>query len=504
MFYAVIFFTFLISIFLFFGIKKPKNFPPGPKWYPIFGSALQISQLRLKHGMLCKAIKELNNFHDANGVVGLKIGQDKVVIVYTCEAIKEMMTNEELDGRPDGIFYKSRTFNSRKGILVVDEDFWLEQRRFIVRHLKDFGFSRRNMAEMIQNEAQHLLEDLNSMVKQQNLNKDVNGNTAILSFQEFFPVYVLNTLWTMIAGVRYDRNHKEIMELLKMFYELFKTIDMIGTLFSHFPFLRYIAPDFSGYSNFVENHRRVYTFFRKEVENHRKTFSLNDEPRDLIDKYLQVLALPDHKSSFSEEQLLAVCLDMFLAGSETTNKSLGFAFLHMVRDPTIQKKAQDEIDSVIGRERLPTWDDRVNLPYCDAIVHEAIRFFMGYTFGVPHRALVNTRLSGYNIPKNTMVIACFHGMLMDEDNFPNPTKFWPDRFIKNNKLVIPDTFAPFGLGRHRCMGEVMGKQNLFLFITTLLQNYNFLPLEGKPLPDDEPVDGATASVKSYIAMAIKR
>lgn len=498
MFYSVIFFTILILIFLLWDIRKPNKFPPGPKWYPIVGCALQISQLRAKCGMFCKVIDELaRHYVNPYGLYGLKIGKDKLVIAYYSDTIQEMMTNEDLDGKPDGIFYRMRTFNSKKGILVTDEELWIEQRRFILRHLKDFGFARSGMINGIQQEAAHLLEDLTDLIREQ------GGKRAKVSMVNLFTVYVLNTLWSMMSSKRYDRKSKEINDLLQMFFELFQHVDMVGAMFSHFPFMRYVAPNYSGYNAFVENHERIYAFLRKEVNNHRETFKSYDIPRDLMDSYLRELENPERRPSFTEEQLLAVCLDMFLAGSETTNKSLGFAFLHMVRNPDIQERAYEEIKEVVGLERLPEWKDRIKLPYCEAIVLEAVRMFMGNTFGIPHRALCNTRLSGYEIPKDTMVIACFRGMLMNPVDFPKPQKFDPDRYLINGCLKVPEGYNPFGFGRHRCMGDILGRQNLFMFITTVLQNFRVEALPG-PLPDEEPLDGATASVKPYEAFLVPR
>lgn len=353
MFYAVIFFLVLIVLLIIWDIQKPLNFPPGPRWYPVFGSALQISQLRRKYGMFSKVVDELaKQYFNPYGLYGLKIGNDKLVVAYSTEAISKMMTNEDLDGKPDGIFYRTRTFNSKKGILLADEDFWLEQRRFIFRHLKEFGFARSGLVAITQNEAFHLFQDLSTRIKQQ------GGEYAEIPMQELFPVFILNTIWSMISSQRYDRGSREVMRLLAMFFELLQNVDMIGCLFSHFPFLRYIAPDFSGYTSFLGSHTRMYAFLRKQVDEHRKTYMNFDQPRDLMDSYLREMAKPEHSSSFSEEQLLAVCLDLFVAGTETTNKSLGFAFLHMVRNPEIQDKAQAELDAVIGRDRLPEWNDR--------------------------------------------------------------------------------------------------------------------------------------------------
>uniref|UniRef100_A0A8D8PBE5 Probable cytochrome P450 303a1 n=3 Tax=Culex pipiens TaxID=7175 RepID=A0A8D8PBE5_CULPI len=495
--YYLICFVIVFLIFLYLDCRKPANFPPGPKWYPIIGSALELAKFREKTGMLCKAIELIASRYDNHrGVIGFKIGKDKTVMAISADSLREMMNNEELDGRPTGPFYETRTWGLRRGILLTDEEFWQEQRRFIVRHLKEFGFARKGMAEIIENEAAHCQQDFAALIK--------NGNgKALLRMQTVFSVYVLNTLWLMMAGIRYNSNNKDLKYLQTLLHDLFASIDMMGALFSHFPFMRFVAPNLSGYKKFVEIHEHMHKFIGDEVENHKKTFNIDDEPRDLMEVYLKILQSNQSKpESFSQEQLLAVCLDMFIAGSETTTKTLGFAFLYLIRQPELQKKVQAEIDMVVGRERLPTLEDRINMPYCEAVVMEGLRMFMSNTFGIPHRALRDTKLCGYDIPKDTMMVGMFRGMMLNE--WDNPSSFKPERFLKDGKIAIPPQFHPFGVGRHRCMGEMMGKANLFLFITTLLQSYDFLIPEGDPIPTDEPLDGATPSVRQYTALVVHR
>lgn len=418
MFLFLIAFVIVLLVLLYLDGIKPKNFPPGPKWYPIIGSALQMHNERIRTGMLCKATMAIAHKYSANGAIGFKVGKDKIVIAVTSDAILEMMYNEDLDGRPTGPFFETRTWGLRRGILLVDESFWQEQRRFIMRHLKEFGFARRGMVDMIQNESEHLLNDFKQMLAQQ------NGH-AMLQMRDAFSIYVLNTLWTMMAGIRYNQENKEVQHLQGLLYTLFTNIDMVGALFSHFPFLRFLAPNFSGYTQFKDIHKLLYSFLGEELENHKRNFKMENEPRDLMDVYLQAInGAESQTDSFNEKQLLAVCLDMFIAGSETTNKSIGFLMLHIVRNPEIQGKMQEEIDRVIGRDRLPTLEDRskyvcrsffefefflhelffffsfeFRMPYCEAAVLEGVRMFMGYTFGIPHRALRDTKFRGYNIPK---------------------------------------------------------------------------------------------------------
>lgn len=352
MWFFFVSFVIVLLILLYLDGIKPANFPPGPKWYPIIGSALAIHNERIRTGMLCKGTMAMAKKYQNKGAIGFKVGKDKLVVAVTTDAILEMMYNEDLDGRPTGPFFETRTWGLRRGILLVDEVFWQEQRRFIMRHLKEFGFARRGMVDMIQNEAEHLLNDFRNILIKQN-------GRGMIAMRDAFSIYVLNTLWTMMAGIRYNQENKEVVHLQGMLYTLFTKIDMVGALFSHFPFLRFLAPNFSGYNQFKDIHKLLYSFLGEELENHKRNFRPENEPRDLMDVYLQAMNGTDAPTdSFSEKQLLAVCLDMFIAGSETTNKSLGFLMLHIIREPEIQQKMQEEIDRVVGRERLPLLEDR--------------------------------------------------------------------------------------------------------------------------------------------------
>lgn len=353
----------LFALLLYYDTRKPRNFPPGPRWYPIVGSALKIAAERTRTGMLCTAVQAIGAKYGSRGVLGIKVGKDQTVIAIDTEAIKEMSLNEDIDGRPKGPFYETRTWGERYGLILTDEDLWADHRRFIVRHLKEFGFARRGMLDICQSEAEHLLEDFKYIVDSQN-------GRAMVKMQDAFSVYTLNTLWTMMAGIRYSRDEPELKQLQALLHTLFTNIDMMGCLFSHFPFLRFVAPDYSGYKPFIEIHSMMYEFLGKELEKHKQQLHLHNEPRDFMDVYLQVLQSPQKKKNFSEKQLLAVCLDMFLAGSETTTKSLGTAYLNIIRNPQIQKKLQEEIDVVVGRDRLPVVEDRPKYLYSKFVVIE--------------------------------------------------------------------------------------------------------------------------------------
>lgn len=492
MWFAVLLFIILLGLLAYLDTKKPKNFPPGPKWLPIFGSALTVFKIRKKKGDLPLMADELTKQYGP--VLGLKIGIDKIVVVCGLNVIREFLLSDDLDGRPTGLFFEIRTFGFRQGLMMTDQSFWHEQRRFIVRHLREFGFGRRNMSAMIEDEAEQMVEHFRKKISD---GKDF----GIVQMDKIGGIHVLNTLWMMLAGIRYSPEDKEVNKLQANLNELFKNADMVGALFSQFPILRFLAPNFSGYNLYMKSHEPLWKFIIEEVEHHKKTF-VPDQPRDLIDVYLQILTEKDIPSTFSKEQLLSVCLDLFMAGSETTTKSFGFGFTYLLLNPEVQKKAQAEIDAVIGRDRLPTLHDRPKMPYMEGIVYESIRMFIGRGLGIPHRALKDTTLGGYFIPKDTMVIPNFYGILRGKEfEWDDPDEFRPDRFINNGKIIpLPDSFIPFGLGKRRCMGETLAKANLFLFISALLQNFTFSIPPGCDPPSLLGNPGVTPGPKPFKAL----
>lgn len=130
---------------------------------------------------------------------------------------------------------------------------------------------------------------------------------------------------------------------------------------------------------------------------------------------------------------------------------------------------------------------------------------MSYTFGIAHRCLRDTKLCGYDIPEDTMVVAMFSGMMLDSKVIKNPTNFDPENFLdESGKLFIPEKHFPFGLGKHRCIGEMLAKSNLFMLCTTLLQNFLFELPPGHEIPSDFPIDGATPNLQQYSAVITPR
>ncbi|OCH88086.1 cytochrome P450 [Obba rivulosa] len=169
---------------------------------------------------------------------------------------------------------------------------------------------------------------------------------------------------------------------------------------------------------------------------------------------------------------------VYAAGADTTFSTMQAFFLAMVLHPEVQKKAQLELDAVIGPGRLPDFSDRPSLPYITAIVKECIRWMPVIPLGIPHATMADDEYDGYLIPKGSVVIGNQWALLHDPEDYPEPDTFAPERFIKNEKLdpnVKDPSTAAFGFGRRSCAGREFAESTLFINIASILHAFHITP-----------------------------
>jgi len=178
----------------------------------------------------------------------------------------------------------------------------------------------------------------------------------------------------------------------------------------------------------------------------------------------------------------------FAGGSDTTTSSFATFFIAMALHPDVQKKAQVELDSVLGRNRLPDFSDRPALPYIEAICKEVERWLPIVPLGVAHASVKEDTYKGYRIPANSVMIPNTWFILHDERNYREPHKFDPDRFLNNGKLdpnvLDPGKFA-FGNGRRICPGKQMAENSVFIAIASILACFTIehrMDKDGRPIP----------------------
>ncbi|KAG6908819.1 hypothetical protein DXG01_003172 [Tephrocybe rancida] len=166
---------------------------------------------------------------------------------------------------------------------------------------------------------------------------------------------------------------------------------------------------------------------------------------------------------------------MYGAGSDTTVSAIASCVLGLLTNPMALKKAQEEMDRAVGPDRLPTFDDEDSLPYITAITKEALRWRDVTPMAVPHLLHVDDEYNGYRLPKGSIIIANAWAMLHDENIYPRPFDFDPDRFLKNGKLdpnVRDPMHAAFGFGRRVCPGRYMAFSAVWIAVASLVATYD--------------------------------
>ncbi|XP_042329938.1 cytochrome P450 1A5-like [Sceloporus undulatus] len=164
-------------------------------------------------------------------------------------------------------------------------------------------------------------------------------------------------------------------------------------------------------------------------------------------------------------------------GFDTVTTTLSWSLMYLVVHPEIQTKIQKEIDEVIGRARKPNLQDRHLLPYTEAFILEVFRHSSFLPFTIPHRTTKKTVLNGYYIPKDLCVFVNQWQVNHDEALWKDPDSFNPERFLtadgKNIDKEESEKVLTFGLGKRKCIGEQIARWEVFLFLTTLLQELEF-------------------------------
>jgi len=144
---------------------------------------------------------------------------------------------------------------------------------------------------------------------------------------------------------------------------------------------------------------------------------------------------------------------MYMATVDTAVSALTTFILAMTLYPDVQRKAQAEIDQIVGNSRLPIFSDEGGLPYVQAVLKETLRWHPVTPLAVPHRVMENDTYEGYHIPAGATIIPNAWGMMHDPAMFPEPERFYPERWLSPDAPTYPN--PAFGFGGRRCPGRFL-------------------------------------------------
>lgn len=468
----LIFLTTLLIYFLIFKRNKtdPRAVPSLPK-LPFIGSAPWIFSTT-RH--LTQVTSDLVAKYGK--IYGFWLGSRKIVAIFDPKLIKEAFNMEQIAGRSNSkLVTEITSFGKPLGIIRPDPTpEWKEQRRFILRSLKDFGFGQKKSEKSIKEEASYLVNHL-----QENSKQDED-----FLIHDCFTVFVTNVIWKIVGGTRCYENSDEI-KLLPLMEELFFGLSTKVLIFAPYsPLMLKI------FSSSVQKTRTLFSAIHDLM---RKIIDRNDQvldekaPRDLIDKYL--VEVRKGTPGFHKQQLVVHLQDLFAAGSETTTSTLLWTVVYLLHHPQVQERCFKEIYALKGDNSVDLLDME-NFPYCQATLLEIQRLGTVTPTSILHKTLVPVELGKYRLEADTLVFANFYFTHRDPTIWKEPLTFNPDRFLTQEGTLIKnmDYFTPFSIGRRVCLGESLAKAELWLFFTCLIQNFEFSAPLDHPAPSMDDCD----------------
>uniref|UniRef100_A0A2C9VX06 Cytochrome P450 n=1 Tax=Manihot esculenta TaxID=3983 RepID=A0A2C9VX06_MANES len=152
-------------------------------------------------------------------------------------------------------------------------------------------------------------------------------------------------------------------------------------------------------------------------------------------------------------------------------------------------KAQQELDSVVGRERQVNESDMKDLVYLQAIIKEIFRLYPAAPLSVQHESIEDCSVGGYHIPSGTRLIVNLSKLHRDSRVWLNPSEFKPERFLTTHKDIDFKgqnfELIPFGSGRRMCPGVSFASQVVNLILATLLHSFEIETPSGQPVDMSE-------------------
>ncbi|KAM4852071.1 cytochrome P450 2C19-like isoform 4-T4 [Thomomys bottae] len=453
-----------------------RRLPPGPTPLPIIGNILQIDIKNIR--------KSFTNFSKVYGpVFTVYFGIQPTVIVHGYEAVKEALDDlgEEFSGR--GSFPIIERSNQGWGIVFSNGKKWKEMRRFSLMTLRNFGMGKRSIEERVQEEARCLVEEL----------RRTNGSPCD-------PTFILgcapcNVICSIIFQNRFDYKDQDFLNLMDNLNENVKILSSPWMQVCNiFPILIDYLP--GSHNKLYNNFNFLKNYFFEKVKEHQESLDVNC-PRDFIDYFLVKMEQEKHnpQSQFTYENLIFTASDLFGAGTETTSTTLKYALLLLMKHPHVTAKVKEEIDQVIGRHRSPCMQDRSRMPYTDAVLHEVQRYIDLLPTNLLHAVTRDVKFRGYFIPKGTTILTSLTSVLHDHKEFPNPEIFDPGHFLdESGNFKKSDYFMPFSTGKRICVGEGLARMELFIFLTSILQNFNLKSLVDPQDLNTTPVLNGFASL----------
>ncbi|KAI0740352.1 cytochrome P450 98A3 [Earliella scabrosa] len=451
-----------ISIWLQ-AVARARRLPPGPTPLPIVGNILQMPRKDLG-----REFAQLSNVYGP--ITHLSVLGQSIVVLGSYKDACELMNKRSANysDRPESVMVPLVGF-SWLFILMNYGAEWRQHRR---------AFHQQMTADVIpQYEPIQLKATRNLLRSVLHSPKDVGTHLR----------FTFAAITMRIAyGVDLQHANDEHFAMIERMAEVGATIAAPGRfLVEVIPWLRFLPAWLPGaeFKRYAEGAKRDILHIVNYLFETAKELMVSPDDDGRVNDSFVTRLLDGHSPNTREGQKAEeICKGISATaylGLEQINTAMRAFLVAMAMFPDVQKRAQAELDTAVGRDRLPESSDLESLHYTRAAVKELLRWHVVTPIGVPHRAVSDDEYNGYLIPAGATVLATVWAISRDPETYPDPENFVPERFLdKNGQLDVNDKDPAdfiFGFGRRICPGRLLAESSLLMICASLLWAFDIRP-----------------------------
>nr|XP_043618206.1 cytochrome P450 81Q32-like [Erigeron canadensis] len=471
----------IITAFIIANFWRPKNLPP-----TIFPIIPIIGHLYLLKSPLTETLANLSARFGP--ILFLKFGVRNVLIVADPVITEECFTKTNdviFANRPKLLFARIVAHNFTNTAWLNYGPVWQNLRK--IEATEFFSADRISQFYDIRaNEGKVMVQGL----------LPVSATSKVANLKAVFGDYCVNNVIMAVAGKRYSADDLALGRQLQDIVRDTFALGNPSNLGDYLPWLKYF-----GYNKDTEKAmwaivQRRDSWFANLLEEFREGKGvLIDKNITMVGVFLKLQAADPEQ--YPDEFITPVMLNILCDAIAKCSSTLEWALALLLNNPRVLKKAQEEIDSIVGTDRLVEESDLNNLPYLNCVVKETMRLYPVVPVLVPHESSEDCVVSGYDIPKGTMLIVNQWGIHRDALLWNDPEKFFPERF--ELEITPKLKFLPFGFGLRMCPADDLANPLVGLALALVIQCFNWERLS------DELVDmtegGGLVLVKAQALIA---
>nr|AHJ89438.1 flavone synthase [Plectranthus barbatus] len=446
------------------GKRRQNAYPPGPFPLPIIGH-LHLLGPRLHH-----------TFHDLTQRYGplmqVRLGSIRCVIAATPELAKEFLKTSEL-------VFSARKHSTAIDIVTYESSFAFSPYGPYWKYIKKLCtyelLGARNLNHFLPIRTIEVKTFLEALMQKGKTGERLNVTEELVKLTS-------NVISQMMLSIRCSGTEGEteaVRTVIREVTQIFGEFDVADIIWFCKNF------DFQGIRKRSEDIQRRYDALLEKIitdrEKQRRT-QHGGEAKDFLDMFLDIMKSGKAEVNFTRDHLKALILDFFTAGTDTTAIVVGWAIAELINNPNVLKKAQAEIDKVVGLHRILQESDGPNLPYLNAVIKETFRLHPPIPM-LSRKSISDCVIDGYTIPANTLLFVNIWSMGRNPKIWDNPMAFRPERFLEKEKTGIDIKgqhfeLLPFGTGRRGCPGMLLAIREVVVIIGTVIQCFDWkLPVD---------------------------